>query len=71
MIIKIKGRKTYMLPVLAAHLKENSSDTNLNTGILSKTEEHLLSFKRRVLMIFWISGYCKQSLYFSQISLHI
>jgi hypothetical protein len=32
-----------MLPILAAHLEESDSDTNLNAGILSETQVHLLS----------------------------
>jgi hypothetical protein len=34
-----------LLPILAAHLEEGNSDANLNAGILSETEVHLLSFK--------------------------
>jgi hypothetical protein len=33
---KQKGRKTYMLPVLASRLEDSGSDINLNVGILSE-----------------------------------
>jgi hypothetical protein len=53
-----------MLPTLAACLEGNNDDTNLNAGILSETEVHLLSLKE-------FSGYSKQSLSLGQISLHV
>jgi hypothetical protein len=34
-----------MTPVLAAHLEERNSDTNVNAGIISEIEAHLLHLK--------------------------
>jgi hypothetical protein len=38
---ELKGRKTYMIPILAAGLKDSTSDTNLKADRLSETEMHL------------------------------
>jgi hypothetical protein len=37
--------KTYMLTIQAERLKKSNSDTNLNAGIVSEIEVHLLSLK--------------------------
>jgi hypothetical protein len=42
---KLKGRKTYVIQILAACLEESNSDSNLNAGILSEIEAHLLSME--------------------------
>jgi hypothetical protein len=57
-----------MLPILAAHHEDSNSDLNLNAGILSETVARLLSLigVRKI-----YPKYCKQSLSFGQITLHI
>jgi hypothetical protein len=41
-----------MLPIRSACLEEGNSDANLNAGILSETEVHLLNFKEEFRIYF-------------------
>jgi hypothetical protein len=45
---KLKGKKTYMFPFLAAHLEEGNKSTGLNESSLSEIEVHLLCLKEEL-----------------------
>jgi hypothetical protein len=45
---KLKGKKTYMFPVLAAHLEESNNGTGLNERLISEIKVHLLCLKKEL-----------------------
>jgi hypothetical protein len=51
---KLKGRKRYMLLILAARLEESNSDTRLEAAILSDIKVHFLSLKEEFSRYFQI-----------------
>jgi hypothetical protein len=45
---KLKGKKTYMFPILAARLEESNNGTGLNESLLSEIIVHLLCLKEEL-----------------------
>jgi hypothetical protein len=45
---KLKGKKTYMFPILAARLEESNNGTGLNESLLSEIKVHLLCLKEEL-----------------------
>jgi hypothetical protein len=45
---KLKGKKTYMFPILAARLEESKNDTGLNDSLTSEIKVHLLCLKEEL-----------------------
>jgi hypothetical protein len=45
---KLKGKMTYMFPILAAHLEENNNGTGLNKSLISEIKVHLLCLKEEL-----------------------
>jgi hypothetical protein len=45
---KLKGKKTYMFPILAARLEESNNGTGLNESLLSKIKVYLLCLKEEL-----------------------
>jgi hypothetical protein len=45
---KLKGKKTYMFPVLAARLEESNNGIGLNKSMLSEIKVHLLCLKKEL-----------------------
>jgi hypothetical protein len=42
---KLKGKKTYVFPILAACLEESNNGTGLNKSLISEIKVHLLCLK--------------------------
>jgi hypothetical protein len=64
---KLKGKKTYMYPILAARLEESNNGTSLNESLRSEIKVNLLCLKEKLSRYF---PDIKQTLSFGQISLH-
>jgi hypothetical protein len=45
---KIRGKKTYMFPVLAAHHEQSNNGRGLNKSLLSEIKVHLLCLKEEL-----------------------
>jgi hypothetical protein len=45
---KLKGKNTYIFPILAVRLEESNNGTGLNEGLLSEIKVHLLGLKEEL-----------------------
>jgi hypothetical protein len=47
-LLKIKGKKTHMFPILAARFEESNNGTGLNESLISEIKVHFLCFKEEL-----------------------